>query len=184
MSSVRILGKVVSDCAYDHTIYDTSFYRFLVEVERNSGVIDTIPVIAPSKYIDETDDYFGYYFCVDGSIHTHRDPDNNLNVYVLADRITFAEPANINCCNLEGVICNTPKHRITKNGKELTTFMLAVNRVEYGKSDYIPCIAWGLLSRLVAAKKVGDPLVCSGRFQSRESNDKTVYELSIGWISK
>lgn len=37
---------------------------------------------------------------------------------------------------------------------KLRTFLLAVNR-RYGKSDYLPCIAWGRNARYLQDMKVG-----------------------------
>ena len=45
--------------------------------------------------------------------------------------------------------------------------MLAVNRA-FGKSDYIPCIAWGRNAQFAARFHVGDRLRVTGRLQSRE----------------
>ena len=45
--------------------------------------------------------------------------------------------------------------------------MLAVNRA-FGKSDYIPCIAWGRNAQFASRFKVGDRLHITGRLQSRE----------------
>ena len=45
--------------------------------------------------------------------------------------------------------------------------MLAVNRA-FGKSDYIPCIAWGRNAQYAARFRVGDRLRVTGRLQSRE----------------
>ena len=45
--------------------------------------------------------------------------------------------------------------------------MLAVRRA-FGKSDYIPCIAWGRNAQYAARFHVGDQLRLTGRLQSRE----------------
>ena len=45
--------------------------------------------------------------------------------------------------------------------------MLAVNRA-FGKSDYIPCIAWGRNAQYASRFHVGDHLRIGGRLQSRE----------------
>ena len=65
--------------------------------------------------------------------------------------------------------------------------MLAVNRA-FGKSDYIPCIAWGRNARFAARLSVGDHIAVEGRLQSRpyqkQLSDGTVlekiaYEVSV-----
>ena len=45
--------------------------------------------------------------------------------------------------------------------------MLAVNRA-FGKSDYIPCIAWGRNAQYASRFQVGDRVRIGGRLQSRE----------------
>ena len=40
---------------------------------------------------------------------------------------------------------------------KIADLMLAVNRA-FGKSDYIPCIAWGRTARYAAGLSVGDRL--------------------------
>ena len=45
--------------------------------------------------------------------------------------------------------------------------MLAVNRA-FGKSDYIPCIAWGRNAQYASRFGVGDRIKLTGRLQSRE----------------
>ena len=63
----------------------------------------------------------------------------------------------------------------------------AVNR-PYGKSDYIPCIAWGRNARYAAGFEVGSRVRIWGRVQSREYTKKlsesecekrTAYEVSV-----
>ena len=42
---------------------------------------------------------------------------------------------------LDGYVCKPPVYRKTPLGREIADILIAVNR-PYGKSDYIPCIAW------------------------------------------
>lgn len=64
---------------------------------------------------------------------------------------------------------------------------MAVNR-PYGKSDYIPCIAWGRNARFASGFSVGTRIQIWGRVQSREYTKKlsetecekrTAYEVSV-----
>ena len=50
---------------------------------------------------------------------------------------------------------------------EICDLMLAVNRA-FGKSDYIPCIAWGRNAQFASRFHVGDRVRVTGRLQSRE----------------
>ncbi len=65
--------------------------------------------------------------------------------------------------------------------------MVAVNR-PYGKSDYIPCIAWGRNARFASTFEVGGKIQIWGRVQSRDyvkkiSEDEVekhvAYEVSV-----
>ena len=93
---------------------------------------------------------------------------------------------------LKGFICKKPIYRKTPLGKEITDFLIAVNR-RNGKSDYIHCIAWGQNAKEVSECSVGDEIVVKGRFQSREyekllANGKLVkkvaYEISANFVDK
>ena len=66
-----------------------------------------------------------------------------------------------------GALCKPPVYRSTPFGREICDLMLAVNRA-FGKSDYIPCIAWGRNAQYAARFRVGDRLRVTGRLQSRE----------------
>jgi len=92
-----------------------------------------------------------------------------------------------NQINLEGYICKKPISRCSPLGREICDIMLAVNRM-YGKSDYIPCIAWGRNAGYAGSLEVGAKIEISGRIQSREyrkkdeegnTTTKTAYEVSI-----
>ena len=89
---------------------------------------------------------------------------------------------NPNLIHLSGAICKPPAFRTTPFGREITDLMLAVNRA-FGKSDYIPCIAWGRTARYAAQLAVGDHLEVQGRFQSREYQKQMPDGTSIGRIA-
>ena len=82
-------------------------------------------------------------------------------------------------------------YRKTPLGREIADLLVAVNR-PYGKSDYIPCIAWGRNARFVKNLAVGEKVAISGRIQSREYQKKlsetevktmTAYEVSISKLA-
>lgn len=94
---------------------------------------------------------------------------------------------NINEIFLNGYVCKKPQYRTTPLGREITDILLAVNRL-YGKSDYIPCIAWGRNARFASTFQIGDNIKIWGRVQSRDYQKKledgrveirTAYEVSI-----
>ena len=68
--------------------------------------------------------------------------------------------------------------------------LIAVNR-PYGKSDYIPCIAWGRNARYASGLYVGSNVKLKGRIQSRvytkrlgedEYEPRVAYEVSVSQI--
>ncbi|MBE6031942.1 MAG: single-stranded DNA-binding protein, partial [Clostridiales bacterium] len=88
---------------------------------------------------------------------------------------------------LSGFLCKPPVYRKSPMGREICDLLLAVNRM-YGKSDYIPCIAWGRNAAYTANLAVGTPLRTEGRIQSRTyikkqesglSEERTAYEVSL-----
>ena len=92
---------------------------------------------------------------------------------------------------LSGALCKPPSFRTTPFGREIADLMLAVNR-SYGKSDYIPCIAWGRTARFASGLSVGDHVQLQGRFQSRvyqkqlpdgTVQERTAYEVSVSRLT-
>ena len=73
---------------------------------------------------------------------------------------------------LDGYLCKEPVFRSTPFGREIADMLLAVNR-SYGKSDYIPVIAWSRNARFCASLPVGTHIRIYGRIQSREYQKKT-----------
>ena len=62
----------------------------------------------------------------------------------------------------------------------------------YGRSDYLPCSAWGMRAREAALWDVGDGVELEGRIQSRQyiktvdgqPLEKTAFEVSVTDIRK
>ena len=101
------------------------------------------------------------------------------------------EHENPNQIQLTGTLCKAPAYRTTPFGREIADLMLAVNR-SYGKSDYIPCIAWGRTARFASGLNVGDHVQLQGRFQSRvyqkqlpdgTVQERTAYEVSVSRLT-
>ena len=100
------------------------------------------------------------------------------------------EQSKSNQIFLDGFVCKPPIYRKTPLGREIADVLVAVNR-PYGKSDYIPCIAWGRNARFAGGLEVGSHLQVSGRVQSREYTKKigedeverrVAYEVSVSKI--
>ena len=116
-----------------------------------------------------------------------------VSIFVREFQFVDEEPEEQNKSNqiyLDCYICKAPVYRKTPLGREIADVLVAVNR-PYGKSDYIPCIAWGRNARYAATLEVGSHLIIWGRVQSREyakkiSEDevekRVAYEVSISKI--
>ncbi len=197
-NKVCIVGEIVSDFQYSHEVYGEGFYIINVSVNRLSNMADVIPLMISERLIDVTKDYKGQMLEVIGqfrSYNRHEGTKNRLVLSIFVRELQFVEsmPEEQNKSNqiyLDGFICKPPVYRKTPLGREIADVLVAVNR-PYGKSDYIPCIAWGRNARYAATLEVGSHLLIWGRVQSREYTKKideeqvekrVAYEVSISKI--
>ena len=96
-----------------------------------------------------------------------------------------------NLVELRGTLCRAPKLRRTPMGRDICDLLLAVNR-SYARSDYLPCICWGLTARESALWEVGTRLALRGRVQSRRylklteagTVERTAFEVSAAEIER
>lgn len=197
-NKVTLSGEIVSNFEFSHECYGEGFYTAMLASERLSGRKDVIPIMVSERIVDVESDWIGRFVKVSGqfrSYNKHEGERNRLILSVFArefEEVEFEheEPGSGNDENrvsLGGYICKEPKYRETPLGREIADILLAVNR-PYGKSDYIPCIAWGRNARFASGLEIGTRLQIEGRIQSREyqkriSDDETVmkiaYEVSV-----
>lgn len=198
-NQVCVQGEVVSGFTFSHEIFGEGFYVVDLSVKRLSDSIDIIPIMVSDRLVDIKEDFMGQLLSVTGqfrSYNRHEEKKNRLILSVFAREVSVLtdedEMSDINKIFLDGYICKEPVYRKTPLGREIGDLLLAVNR-PYGKSDYIPCIAWGRNARFISNLSVGDRLQVSGRIQSREymkkigPNDDDVekrvaYEVSVSRI--
>lgn len=192
-NQATLSGEIVGGFEFDHKTFDESFYTVKIAIERTSGKIDTLPVMISERLIDVGNDCTGMSVTVKGQMRTfnkYTESGSKLLMFVFAQEIEFVEDEYFDCDNcilLDGFICKPPIYRKTPLGREITDIMIAVNR-PYGKSDYIPCLAWGRNAQYAQWLEVGARLKIEGRLQSREylkrlsddeSEVRTAYEVSI-----
>lgn len=196
-NKATVSGTIVSEPEYDHKFKRINLYRMYVGITRDSGAVDVISVIIPEHLLLKTDEKYELRHCkIKGRFQSYNKKDENgishLELYLFARKVDFSEKSlpmceQINNLFIDGFVCKEPIYRRTPLGREITDIMVAVNR-PYGKSDYIPCIAWGSNARLASNFKVGDKIRIGGRIQSRryqKTHDddfiqiKTAYEISI-----
>lgn len=194
-NTVTISGEIVSDYTYTHEVYGEKFYTFNLASKRLSTNYDIIPVTI-SERLNVFDKFpKGSRVSINGQLRSYNDfsqKKNHLILTVFTKEIRLEEISSFtpNLINLNGFICKTPVYRTTPFGREIADILLAVNRA-YGKSDYIPCIAWGRNARFASSLEVGDNIKLTGRMQSRNYQkktdegliiEKTAYEVSISKI--
>lgn len=194
-NKVEIVGMFVSSFRYSHKAYGETFYIGDFQVERLSDEVDIIPVMVSDRLIDINADWLGEIVKISGqfrSYNRHEGNRNRLLLSVFAKSIEVSERCEQNNIFLDGYICKIPIYRKTPLGREIADVIMAVNR-QYGKSDYIPCIAWGRNSRYMARLEIGSHIKISGRIQSRQYNKriseidyerKTAYEVSICTVKR
>lgn len=188
-----ITGEISSAPVLSHSFKNENFYAMTVKVKRLSDVYDYITVTLQENMIYGL--YEGKIVTVGGqyrSYNNYSGVGNKLILTLFANEITDnTETENPNTIYLNGFICKQPVYRTTPFGREITDIIVAVNR-NFGKSDYIPCIAWGRNAKYTAGLNVGDNIEIWGRIQSRnykkkiteeEVVEKTAYEVSVTRIS-
>ena len=164
------VGRMEGELELSHEVMNEPFYTGTLLVKRLSGAVDRLPVTIPGKLMGllpeeecqllMTGQVRSYNKVVDGA--------GRLMVTLFAQGIS-PSPDNetLNKVSLTGALCKPPIYRSTPFGREICDMMLAVNRA-FGKSDYIPCIAWGRNAQYASRFAVGDRVRLTGRLQSRE----------------
>lgn len=191
---VTIIGEVVSEFQFSHEVYGEGFYTINISVSRLSNSVDLIPLMISERLVDVNEDLRGMIIEASGqfrSYNRHEEVKNRLVLSIFVRELEFLdvydEEISTNQIYLDGYICKPPIYRKTPLGREIADILIAVNR-PYGKSDYIPCIAWGRNARYAAGFEVGEHIQVFGRIQSREYTKKinedecekrVAYEVSV-----
>lgn len=196
---VTMTGTLFEDAAYAYTSYDEKFYTATLQVKRaGSDNSDYLPITVSEKLIDVTALTAGTTVTITGQFRSFNKIDEEtqrrhliLSVFCRDIVIADDDAVHVNSITFSGYICKEPKFRKTPKGREITDLLVAVNR-SYGRTDYIPCIAWGRNAKFASGMEVGTHLDLAGRIQSREYSKKvdedtyvkkTVYEVSLGTVS-
>lgn len=192
---VNLSGRVAEECVFSHEVYGEGFYIFKMDVRRLSDNDDILPVTVSERLVDVNSLKKGTAVTVKGQLRSYNHYSGNKNRLILTvfareietDGETEANPNEI---YLNGFVCKPPVYRTTPFGREITDLLIAVNR-SYGKSDYIPCIAWGRNAKFSGGLDVGRNIELWGRIQSRlyqkrledgEVEERTAYEVSVSKI--
>ncbi len=199
-NKVTLSGEIVSNFEFIYEFYGEGFYTAMLSSERTSGQKDIIPIMVSDRLVDVKADWIGRFVRVNGQFRSYNKHDEEGNHLILSvfvrefeeTEFEHEEPGSGNDENdisLDGHICKPTTYRKAPLGREISDILLAVNR-PYGKSDYIPCIAWGRNAGFADCLEVGARLRIFGRIQSRiyhkkmengepEPIERIAYEASI-----
>ncbi len=193
-NKVSIVGEIVSDFRYSHEVFGEGFYLVDIKVDRLSELTDTIPLMVSERLVDVNENSIGQLVEVSGQFRSYNKHEGEKNRLVLSIFVREWEEVDDNPDSgrtnqifMDGYVCKNPIYRKTPLGREIADLLIAVNR-PYGKSDYIPCIAWGRNARYASSFEIGSSIQIWGRVQSREyikrineeeSERHVAYEVSV-----
>lgn len=164
-------GRLEDSLTLSHEVMNEPFYAGTLLVKRLSGAVDRLPVTIPGKLLAVAEPDYDRLMLMTGQVRSYNkivEGSGRLMVTLFVQNMSETrENDTMNKVNLVGVLCKPPIYRSTPFGREICDMMLAVNRA-FGKSDYIPCIAWGRNAQYASRFHVGDRVRLSGRLQSRE----------------
>ena len=164
-------GRLEDSLTISHEVMNEPFYTGTLLVKRLSGAVDRLPVTIPGKLLAVAQPDYSQLMLMTGQVRSYNkvvEGSGRLMVTLFVQSMAETrENDTMNKVSLVGVLCKPPIYRSTPFGREICDMMLAVNRA-FGKSDYIPCIAWGRNAQYASRFSVGDRVRLSGRLQSRE----------------
>ena len=193
-NKISLVGEILTKPEFSHETFSEKFYTSKIEVKRLSGDTDILEIMISEKLYNIDEIKVGSKYYVEGSIRSYNYyvSENERRKLILNIFLKTIREANIeddNCHNnveIIGHICKKPIYRKTPFDREIADILLAVNRL-YGKSDYLPTIAWGRNAVFASKLEVGETIKIVGRMQSREYTKKTenseekkvAYEISV-----
>lgn len=193
-NQLMLTGEVMETPAFDHEVFGEAFFHTTLNVPRLSGAYDQLPLTISERLMADSF-HPGDTVAVSGQLRSYNKVlggQGRLLLTAFAQRLRPVDAEeNPNTVFLTGALCKPPSFRTTPFGREIADLMLAVNR-SYGKSDYIPCIAWGRTARFASGLSVGDRIQLQGRFQSRgyqkqlpdgTVQERTAYEVSVSRLT-
>ena len=188
VNQILLRGSLRELPEFSHENHGRRFYRFMLDVPRLSGAVDTLPVIVQEQTLNTIDLSGGEMLTVTGQIRSHNrrtDGIRHLLIFVFATDIIAEDGEPINEVVVEGPLCKEPTYRRTPLGREICDVMLAVPRA-FRRADYLPCILWGRTAQEISDCHTRDRIRVAGRLQSRiytkltedGPEQRTAYEIS------
>lgn len=184
---VRIAGQIGAKFIYSHRLFGEEYYMATVDIQRDSGVVDIIPVMLSGKQVSLIKKRQAKWVRVTGCFRS-RNVNSHLKLYVFVKSVEFVvEGVYDNFISLDCHVCKAPNFRITPLKKKITDLLVAVNR-SFGKTDYIPCIVWWENAVFASKLRIGAHIKITGRIQSREylknGETKTAYEMTAYYLER
>ena len=187
-NQIILRGDLLGLPEFSHENHGRRFCRFLLEIPRLSGAVDTLPVIAGQEQLSELPLSPGRRLTVRGQIRSHNQTDatgRHLMIFVFASELFPEDGEPVNEAAVSGLLCREPTFRRTPLGREICDAMLAVPRA-FRRADYLPCILWGRTAQEISRCHTRDRVEIQGRLQSRIYTkyvgdvpvERTAYELS------
>lgn len=193
-NTARLCGVIAAAPVFSHSGRCESFYTFPLEVARLSGATDRINIIVRDELMESVELKEAEKICIIGELRSFNNKSGEgakLVITVFAKDLYLCDDDDLNEVHLIGTLCKKPNLRMTPMGRDICDLMLAVNR-RYGRSDYLPCITWGLKAREAAEWDTGTMVTLEGRIQSRnyikivggDPVEKTAFEVSVTDIAE
>ena len=187
-NQIILRGDLLGLPEFSHENHGRRFCRFLLEIPRLSGAVDTLPVIAGQEQLSELPLSPGRRLTIRGQIRSHNQTDatgRHLMIFVFASELFPEDGEPVNEAAVSGLLCREPTFRRTPLGREICDAMLAVPRA-FRRADYLPCILWGRTAQEISRCHTRDRVEIQGRLQSRIYTkyvgdvpvERTAYELS------
>lgn len=190
----ELRGSLAGAPMLSHESRGERFFTFPIETRRLSGAADRLNVLARESLLKTAELSEAPRIHLTGELRSFNNKHGDgakLVVSVFAREISFDDGDDLNLVELRGTLCKPPNLRTTPMGRDICDLMLAVGR-RCGRSDYLPCICWGVRAHEAGLWSLGDRVSLKGRIQSRQyikliegaAVEKTAFEISVLEIEK
>ncbi len=188
-NGILLRGRLAGKPVFSHTNHGVRYHVFPLVVRRLSEVEDQLNVVVPEHLLRNLSLESGEMILVEGEVRSFNNRSgrgSRLVITVYARKVQRDAGEEENKLHLVGTLCKPPSPRRTPLGRDICDLMVAVNR-RYGRTDYLPVIAWGGLARACGGLSVGDTVRLEGRLQSRSytkqmeasSEERVAFEVSV-----
>ena len=113
-NQITLTGVLCGPAEYSHSNHGRRFFVFYLEVERLSGAVDRLRILAPELLLAQSPVEEGDCLTVCGQIRSFNSRSSagrRLVISVLAESLTVTPGPHVNDVQLIGVICREPVYR-------------------------------------------------------------------------